>query len=99
MVIFLALLPFPIPISFGEDWSSYLLTCKHTTHTHSTHAHIQHRIVQLYQCEVKKVALKSQCASKEANVQLRVRRLIYWQMYEKGTEGGEGSCWTEEDGR
>ena len=38
MVIFLALLPFPITISFGEDWSSYLLTCTHTyTHTHSTH--------------------------------------------------------------
>jgi len=37
MVIFLALLPFPIPISFGEDWSSYLLTCTHTyTHTQYT---------------------------------------------------------------
>ena len=37
MVMFLALLPFPIAISFGEDWSSYLLTCTHTyTHTQYT---------------------------------------------------------------
>jgi len=29
MVIFLALPPFPIPISFGEGWSSYSLKLLH----------------------------------------------------------------------
>jgi len=82
MVIFWALLRFPIPISLGRIGVP-IYSCTHTyTHTQYTRAHPT-QIVQLCQREVKKVALNSKCVSKEANVQFWVRRLMREETDEK----------------